>query len=73
MLLLKFLLEKISHKWKDNLVANIHFMKTIYGNVELCGIGLMHKEKKISNENKINYYSFFMFFFFFFFFLEEIP
>lgn len=46
MLLLKFLLGKISHKWKDNLVANIHFMKTIYENVELCGIGLMHKQKK---------------------------
>ena len=46
MLLLNFLLGKISHKWKDNLVANIHFMKTIYDNVELCGIGLMHKEKK---------------------------
>lgn len=46
MLLLNFLLRKISHKWKDNLVANIHFMKTIYDNVELCGIGLMHKEKK---------------------------
>lgn len=65
MLLLNFLLGKISHKWKDNLVANIHFMKTIYDNVELCGIGLMHKEKKkISNETKMNYYSFFMYFFF---------
>ena len=32
-------------------------MKTIYDNVELCGIGLMQKGKKkrISNESKINY------------------
>ena len=31
-------------------------------------LGLCIKEKKISNETKINYYTFFMYFFF-----EEIP
>lgn len=46
MLVLTRLVGKISSRWKNNLLATINFMKTIYDNVELCGIGLMQKEKK---------------------------